>query len=161
MFRQIKNKPSLEKKSISLIVACPAMKSNVNVSIIARSASCLGAEKFIITGHNRINKHISRDCDIPIKHHNSLLPVIKRYKERGYKIIGLEQTSNSNSLCDYSFSDVSTLLIVGNESKGITQDILDCLDDVIEIPLFGMPHSLNVGMATSICLFEYVKQCSI
>jgi tRNA G18 (ribose-2'-O)-methylase SpoU len=134
------------------------MKSNVNISMIARSASCMGADTLIITGQNRITKHISRDCNIPIKHHNSLMPVIRKYKENGYKIIGLEQATNSSNMHQYKFADVPTFLVVGNECKGLDQEVLDSLDEVIEIPLFGKPHSLNVAVATSICLFEYAKQ---
>jgi tRNA G18 (ribose-2'-O)-methylase SpoU len=158
MVNQIRNKTPLTIQNTSLTVACPVMKSNVNISMIVRSASCFGVEKIIITGNNTVNNHIARDYDICIEHHNTLLPVIKKYKRNGYKIIGLEQTNNSNNLYDYSFSDIPTLLIIGNECKGIIQEILDCLDDVIEIPLYGKPSSLNVGMATTIVLFEYSKQ---
>lgn len=158
---QIRNKTPQNNKLNSLIVACPTMKSNVNVSMIIRSASCLGAEKIIITGNNTVNKHIARDYDIQVKHHNTLLPVIKKYKEKGYIIIGLEQTDKSESVHTYSFNNVPTLLVIGNECKGITPDILELLDVAIEIPHLGKPSSLNVAMATTILLFEYLKQCTI
>lgn len=47
-----------------LVIACPVMKNNKNISMIARSASCFGASKLIITGQNRIDPHISRDINL-------------------------------------------------------------------------------------------------
>jgi len=159
-FEQVRKRKPLSNQSGRLVVACPPMKSNVNVSMLARSASCLGAEALIVTGQNRIDNHISRDYDIEIKYKRSLLPVVQKYRKEGYKIIGLEQAVNSHNLYEYQFSNQPTMLVIGNECKGMEQEILDCLDEVIEIPLFGGPHSLNVAVAASMCLFEYAKQCN-
>lgn len=106
----------------------------------------------------KIDKHIARDFNMPIGHHRFLLPVIKKYKKARFKVIGLEQSTNSHNIYNYKFTDEPTLLVVGNECRGIYPDILECLDEVIEIPLFGEPHSLNVAVATSLCLFEHAKQ---
>jgi len=157
-FQQIRNRAPLANEGCALVVACPAMKSNVNISMIARSASCLGANNLIITGQNRITTHISRDCSIPIEHRNSLMPIVQKHKQEGYRIIGLEQATNSQNIYEYEFINSPTMLIVGNECRGMDEDVLNALDDVIEIPLFGAPHSLNVAVATSLCLFEFAKQ---
>jgi len=157
---QIRKRKPLSKNGKPLVVACPPMKSNCNVSMLARSASCLGAVRFITTGQNRIDDHISRDCNIEMKHHHSLLPVIKRYRRQGYRVIGVEQATRSKNIYNYMFEDEPTLLVIGNECKGMDQEVLDCMDEVIEIPLFGEPHSLNVAVAASLCLYEYAKQCN-
>lgn len=144
-----------------LVVACPAMKNNKNVSMIARSASCFGATKFIVTGQNRIDPHISRDINIPIENHRSILSVISKYKLDGYKIVGLEQSPKSIKLEEYTFEEVPMLLIVGNECKGIDPDVMACLDEIIEISLFGKPTSLNVAVAASVFLYEYTLQTKV
>ena len=59
---------------------------------------------------------------------------------------------------EYIFEEVPTLLVVGNECRGIVDEIIIHLDEIIEIEQFGLPHSLNVAVATSIFLFEYSKQ---
>lgn len=159
-FKQVRKREPIENLNGELIIACPTMKTNSNVSMIVRSASCFGASKVIITGRNRIDDHISRDHNIEVKYHNSLVPVIVKLKRSGYKIIGLEQTTNSQRIFDYEFSAQPTVLVVGNECRGIEQDLLECLDEVIEIPLLNKPHSLNVAVATSVVLYEYAKQMS-
>lgn len=141
-----------------LVVACPVMKNNKNISMIARSAGCFGANKLIITGQNKIESNISRDCNIEIENHRSILPVISKYKTEGYKIIGLERSSKSVKLNNYHFIDIPILLVIGNECKGIDPEIMDCLDEIIEITLFGKPDCLNVAVAVSVFLYEYSKQ---
>jgi len=159
-FEQVRKREPVANLNGELIIACPNMKTNINVSMLVRSASCFGASRVIITGRNRVNDHISRDHNIEVRYHNSLLPVIMKYKRRGYKILGLEQTTNSQKIFDYQFSRNPTVLVIGNESKGIDPEILACLNEVIEIPLLNKPHSLNVAVATSIVLYEYAKQMS-
>ena len=63
-----------------LVIACPPMKNNKNISMIARSAGCFGADKLIITGQNKVESNISRDADIIIEKHNSIIPVISKYE---------------------------------------------------------------------------------
>lgn len=156
-FVQTKRTPIYNNNG-KIAVACPPMKSNVNISMISRSASFFGISELIVTGQNRITKHISRECTIPTSYHNSLMPIILKYKDMGYRIIGLEQSVNSQNLFNYRFPETPVLLVAGNECTGMDQKILDVLDDVLEIPLLGNPHSLNVAVAVSVCLYEYAKQ---
>ena len=46
----------------------------------------------------------------------------------------------------------------GNERTGLTEDILKMLDDVVEIPVYGMPHSFNAATAASMAMYEYCRQ---
>jgi tRNA G18 (ribose-2'-O)-methylase SpoU len=143
-----------------LVVACPVMKNNKNISMIARSASCFGVSKLIITGQNRIDKHISRDISIPIENHRSILPVISKYKIDGYRVIGLEQHPKAIKLDIFTFKpDTPTLMVVGNECRGIDEDVLNCLDSIIEISTTGKPKSLNVAVAASIVMHYYRDAC--
>jgi tRNA G18 (ribose-2'-O)-methylase SpoU len=71
--------------------------------------------------------------------------------------VGLEQTTNSQDLNDYQFAG-KTVLVIGNERLGLNDEILALLDDVIEIPVYGLPHSFNVSSATAMALYEYRRQ---
>ncbi len=154
----MKNLVLSEPNRAMLAVACPVMKNNDNISMMARSASCFGVDTFIITGQNKINSHISRNCRMDIKHRRSLLPVLKEYRSMRYEILGIEQSEGSIGLSECRFLDGPTLFIVGNECGGISKEIMDVLDDIIEIPLAGEPYSLNVAVALSVCLYERSKQ---
>jgi tRNA G18 (ribose-2'-O)-methylase SpoU len=83
--------------------------------------------------------------------------VLEKLRGEGYRLVGLEQTTNSRSLHEYAF-ERRMALVIGNERTGLTEDILPLLDDVVEIPVWGMPFSYNVATATTMAVYEYCKQ---
>ncbi len=149
---------SLERAR-ELVVACVPMRSNVNVSQIARTASAMGAQRLILTGAAKLVHKIARDGAeaLPLSIHRTLPPVLQRLRTEGYRLVGLEQTTGSVSLYSHAF-ERRTALIVGNERLGLSEEVLGLLDDVVEIPVYGLPHSYNAAIATSIALYEYCRQ---
>ena len=141
------------------MLACPPLRSNVNLSRIVRTAGCCGLQRLIVCGNPRIDTKIARDSleQVEIEVRRSLVPVLKRLKADRFQIVGLEQTSNSVSLYDFEFPK-RTVLVVGNEREGLSEDILNALDHVVEIPVFGQPNSYNVASATAMALYEYCRQ---
>jgi tRNA G18 (ribose-2'-O)-methylase SpoU len=141
------------------VLACPPLRSNVNLSRIVRTAGCCGLQRLIVCGNPRIDAKIARDSleQVEIEVRRSLVPVLKRLKADRFQIVGLEQTSNSVSLYDFRFPK-RTVLVIGNEREGLSEDILNVLDHVVEIPVFGQPNSYNVASATAMALYEYCRQ---
>jgi tRNA G18 (ribose-2'-O)-methylase SpoU len=135
------------------------MRSNVNVSTIVRTAGCCGVERMIVCGNARIDRTIARDGadSVQLEVRNSLSPALRRLREEGYRLVGLEQTTNSVSLHTYAFAE-RTALVIGNERAGLTDDELALMDDCVEIPVWGLPYSYNVATATAMALYEYCKQ---
>jgi tRNA G18 (ribose-2'-O)-methylase SpoU len=142
-----------------LLVVCAPLRSNVNLSRIARAASCCGLERMICTGHAKLDRKIARDgADaITIEVHRTLPPVLAKLRGDGYRLVGLEQTTGARDLHGYAFPR-RTALVVGNERSGLTPDLLALLDDVVEIPVWGLPYSYNVATATAMTLYEYCRQ---
>ncbi|MCR9117630.1 MAG: RNA methyltransferase [bacterium] len=142
-----------------LVVACPPLRSNVNLARIARAAGCFGVTRMVVTGNARIDPKIARDAaeSITFERRRSLPAVLKRFREDGFRIVGLEQTSDSSCLFDYHFQR-KTLLVIGNERQGIDEATLRLLQDVVEIPSYGLPYSHNVATATALCMYEYCRQ---
>lgn len=135
------------------------MRSNVNLSRIARVAACCGLERMICTGTAKLERRIARDGadKIRLEIHRTLTPVLSKLRDDGYRLVGLEQTTNSRNLHHYAFAR-RTALVIGNERSGLTDDILAKLDDVVEIPMWGLPYSYNVATATTMALYEYCRQ---
>ncbi|MEM6293191.1 MAG: RNA methyltransferase [Myxococcota bacterium] len=142
-----------------LVIACVPMRSNVNVSQIARTASAVAAQRLILTGAAKLISKIARDGAeaLPLSVHRTLPPVLERLRAEGYRLVGLEQTTGSTSLPAYQF-ERRTVIVVGNERLGLSDEVLGMLDDVVEIPVYGMPHSYNAAIATSIAMYEYCRQ---
>jgi len=142
-----------------LVVACAPMRSNVNISSIARTSSACAIERLVLTGNANLISKIARDgiSELDIAIHRSLRPVLLRLQNEGYRLVGLEQATHSTSLYSYRFHR-KTALVVGNERTGLTSDVLEVLDEVVEIPVYGLPHSFNVATAASMSLYEYCRQ---
>lgn len=159
-FQHQRHKPptSLDRPR-ELVLVCAPLRSNVNLSRIARVAGCSGVERIICTGHAKLDRKIARDgADaVEIETHRSLPPVLDKLRTDGYRLVGLEQTSNSRNLHEYKFAR-RTALVIGNERTGLTDDLLAKLDDVVEIPVWGMPYSYNVASAATMAIYEYCKQ---
>jgi tRNA G18 (ribose-2'-O)-methylase SpoU len=142
-----------------LVVACPPMRSNVNLSRIVRAAGCCGVQKVIGCGNAKVIGKIARDaCEtMQVEVHRTLPPMLKRLREEGYQLVGLEQTSNSRSIFEFPF-ERRTVLVIGNERSGIEEEILRMLDHAIEIPVYGLPYAHNAATATVMALYEYCRQ---
>ena len=159
-FEHLRHKePSQLAAPRSLVLACVPLRSNVNLARIVRAAACCGVTRMIVTGNPKIDPKIARDGieQIEIEVRRSLQPILKKMRSEGYTLVGLEQTTNSENLHTFSFPERS-LLVIGNERNGLDQTVLDELDHVIEIPVYGLPFSYNVATATSMALYEYCRQ---
>ena len=112
-----------------------------------------------MTGNPTLISKIARDGadELTVSIHRSLAPTLRKLRNEGYRLVGLEQTTNSTSMHSYSFKH-RTVLVVGNERTGLTEDILKIMDDVVEIPVYGLPHSFNAATAASIAMYEYCRQ---
>ncbi len=159
-FEHIRHKPpEILAAPRELVVACAAMRSHVNLSHIVRTCGCFGIGRVIACGAAGIHGKIARDGAerVEISVHRSLPPVLERLHDEGYEIVGLEQTTGSESLFTARFA-AKTVLVIGNERTGLTQEELDRLDRVVEIPMAGMPHSLNAATSASVAIYEYCRQ---
>ncbi|WP_425401034.1 TrmH family RNA methyltransferase [Aeoliella sp.] len=159
-FEHLRHKePSKLTQPRELVVACAPMRSNVNLSRIARAAGCCGVTRIVCAGRVKLDPKIARDAaqTLKLESHNSLAPALKKLKAEGYTLVGLEQTTNSTDLHYYEF-ERRTVLVIGNERQGLTEDILAELDAVVEIPVWGMPYSYNVATATVMAMYEYCRQ---
>jgi tRNA G18 (ribose-2'-O)-methylase SpoU len=142
-----------------LIVACAPMRSNVNLSRIVRAAGCCGVQRVICCGNAKVIGKIARDTEevVQIETHRTLPPVLKRLREEGSVLVGLEQTSGAQSLFEFPFPR-KAVLVVGNERLGIEPEVLRMLDYTVEIPVYGRPHAHNAATATAMALYEYCRQ---
>ena len=151
--------PSQLERPRELVVACPPMRSNVNLSRIARAAGCSGVRRMICCGTAKIASKIARDAAelLEIEVHRTLPPVLDRLRSEGFQLVGLEQTTGSESLYTFEF-ERKTALVVGNERLGMEDEVLRMLDHAVEIPVYGTPLSHNAATATAIALYEYCRQ---
>lgn len=159
-FEHLRHKPpSPLDRPRELVVVCAPLRSNVNLSRIVRVAGCCGIEQVLACGSAKVIERIARDGadTVRVEIHRTLPPVLKELRSDGYRLVGLEQTTNAQCLHGYSF-ERKTALVVGSEREGLADDALCLLHAVVEIPVYGLPYSYNVATATAMALYEYCRQ---
>ena len=73
--------------------------------------------------------------------------------------MAIEQVEGSTMLNSLSLdADKKYAIVMGNEVKGIQQEVVNACDGCIEIPQYGTKHSLNVSVTTGIVLWEFTKR---
>ncbi len=159
-FEHVRHKPANTldiPRQLTLVVA--PLRSSVNLSRMVRLAGCAGLTEIVHAGNVKIDRTIARHAAdvVEIKTKRSLPPYLKKLRESGFTCVGLEQTTASESLYEYRFPR-ATALVIGAEREGLSQEILDCLDAVVEIPVYGPPASYNVVTATTMAVYEYCRQ---
>jgi tRNA G18 (ribose-2'-O)-methylase SpoU len=142
-----------------LIVACPPMRSAVNLSRIVRVAGCCGVRQVLACGSFKLDRRIARDAAdyVELTMRRSLPAPLKQLQEDGYQLVGLEQATQSVSLHEFAFPH-RCVLVIGHERLGIEPPVLQLLDHVVEIPVYGQPLSYNAATATAMALYEYCRQ---
>src|SRR6187551_2375984 len=105
--------PSVLERPRELVIACAPINSHVNLSRIIRAAGCCGLTRVIACGNASIDKKIARDGadQVRLEVHRSLPPVLKALREEGYQLVGLEQTTGSQSLYDFRFERRTALVL--------------------------------------------------
>ena len=159
-FEHLRHKPSTPlDRPRELVLCCAPMRSNVNLSNMVRTAGCCGVTRLFACGNAKIDRTIARDGadQVQIEVHRTLPPILRELRAAGYILVGLEQTTNSQSLHEYRF-ERRTALVIGNERLGLTDDELSLVDVVVEIPVWGLPYAYNVANATAMALYEYCRQ---
>lgn len=132
-----------------------------NIGAIIRTAECLGFDAVFLPKKIDITPNIIRASmgaffHIPV-FRQSIFQTIKNLSDQGFKIVGIEITPNSKDIFETELSG-DIMLIIGDEDKGISQEILKKCNFSIKIPMRGKTNSLNMSVAASLAMFETIRK---
>ncbi|MDR0927864.1 MAG: RNA methyltransferase [Ignavibacteria bacterium] len=140
------------------------IRSMYNVGTIFRTCDSAAVSELILTGYTpyppriEIEKTALGAVDtVKWQYEKDILTAIAKQKADDKHIVAVELTNTARSYNSLTMSDFPLCLILGNELVGIDDDVLAECDDAIEIPMYGVKHSLNVGVAAGIAIYEAVK----
>ena len=154
-----------EAKKNRIILVLDNIRSMHNVGSIFRSADAFLAEGICLCGytpqppHRDIHKTaLGATETVDWIYFPTTLEAVQQLKEKKYKLFALEQAEASILLDSFDTKEAFPLAIVlGNEVEGVDSEVLKLCDGCIEIPQFGMKHSLNVSVAAGIVLWELIR----
>jgi len=148
-----------------ITVVLDNLRSAFNVGSIVRTADCARIEKVIfcgITAHPpnpKVIKTAMGTLDyVPWEYISTTAEAVERCRREHRRIICLEVTDISKPYHQIEYPR-PLCLVVGNEALGISREVLEMADEIVEIPMWGFKNSVNVAVAFGIVAFEAVRQC--
>jgi tRNA G18 (ribose-2'-O)-methylase SpoU len=155
-----------ESEKFPLVVVLDNVRSMHNVGSVFRTA-----DAFLISGiwlcgytprppHRDIHKTaLGATETVKWQYAERTVEAVGALKDEGFRIFAVEQVEKSIPLHEFSSEKAGKMaLIFGNEVTGIDAEVLKFCDGSIEIPQFGMKHSLNISVAAGIVLWELTKR---
>lgn len=148
-----------------ITVICENVSNAPNIGSLFRICDAFGVEKLIFCGENlpipsRKMQKTSRATEkyVPFQLVAEIAPIIDVLKNT-HELIALEITNNSIPIHQLKLNISKPLaLIVGDENFGVSEEILQTVNQTSHISMFGKNSSMNVVQATNIALYEFTKQ---
>lgn len=154
-----------EADKLAVVVVLDNVRSLHNVGAVFRTADAFALHGLCLCGITatppsaEIHKTaLGAEDTVAWTYHADTLEAVIALKREGYKLLAVEQVEGSTSLSDLTLSPNDRVaLVMGNEVKGVRQEVIDICDGAIEIPQYGTKHSLNVSVSAGIVMWEVQK----
>ncbi len=151
-----------------LVVILDNVRSLHNVGSVFRTSDAFLVEKIYLCGITSVppNAEIHKtalgaEFSMDWEYAGHTLTVVSGLKEKGYVVCAVEQVEGSIMLPGLQLDDSKKYaVILGNEVKGVQQEVIDLCDLSIEIPQFGTKHSLNVSVTAGIVVWDFFNKLS-
>ena len=155
-----------QTKKAPICVVVDNLRSLQNIGSIFRTSDAFRIEMIFLCGISGVppNKEIEKTAlgstqSVNFEYYESAIDLVKHLKKENWKIISIEQTSDSKFLQDFEPNLIDKYaLVFGNEVFGVTQEFLDASDTILEIPQFGTKHSFNVSTTAGIVLWDFYSK---
>lgn len=154
-----------QTEKIPLVVVLDNVRSMHNVGAVFRTADAFLVEKIILCGitpqppHREIHKAaLGATESVDWIYEKDISTALENLKRENFKILGIEQTTNSEIITDFFIKkNEKYALVLGNEVDGLSDEALSLYDTFLEIPQLGTKHSLNVSVCGGIVMWEFFK----
>ncbi|QTE21300.1 RNA methyltransferase [Polaribacter cellanae] len=151
-----------ETTKTPIIVVLDNIRSLNNIGSVFRTSDAFLIEKIYLCGicATPPNKDIHKTAlgateSVDWEYAKDTLSLIEKLKNSNIKILAIEQAENSTKLNDFKPKKGEKYAIVmGNEVKGVQQEVVNASDFCIEIPQLGTKHSLNISVTTGVVIWD-------
>lgn len=158
-------------QKMPLVIVLDNVRSLHNVGSVLRTADAFRLEGVCLCGITatppsaEIHKTaLGAEDSVAWTHYDDTLTCVQALKAQGYHVVAVEQVEGSSKLGQWQprvaqggEGPSGLALILGNEVKGVRQDVVDAADEALEIPQYGTKHSLNVSVTAGIVIWEAVR----
>ena len=150
---------------LPLIVVLDDVRSMHNVGSVFRTGDAFRIEAVYLCGITstppmaEIHKTaLGAEDSVTWKYFDTALQAVEALKSDGYEVYSVEQAHGSTMLQNFTpINNKKYAVVLGNEVKGVHQEVIDASDGCLEIPQFGTKHSMNVSVTGGIIIWHFAK----
>lgn len=147
---------------VPLVMVLDNIRSVHNVGSVLRTADAMRIEAVYMCGITATppsaemhKTALGAEDSVAWRYYNDTLQAVNELKAAGYVVLAVEQVEGSLKLGAFKFDPSKRYaLVMGNEVKGVRQDVVDACDQALEIPQYGTKHSMNVSVTAGIVMWE-------
>ena len=155
-----------EAAKLPLIVVLDDVRSLHNVGSVFRSGDAFRVEAVYLCGitatppHPEIHKTaLGGEDSVAWRYFPTATEAVESLHNDGFFVYSIEQVDGSTKLQNLQLdTDKHYAIVLGNEVKGVHQEVVDMSDGCLEIPQFGTKHSLNVSVTAGMVIWEVAKK---
>lgn len=156
-------------QKLPLVIVLDNVRSLHNVGSVFRTSDAFRVERILLCGITatppsaEIHKTaLGAEDTVEWQYFGSTTDALMALRSEGFSIFSIEQCEGSVALQDFPASDSEKYAVVlGNEVKGVQQEVVDASDGAIEIPQFGTKHSMNVSVTAGMVIWEFAKKMGL
>jgi tRNA G18 (ribose-2'-O)-methylase SpoU len=154
-----------QAEKLPLIVVLDDVRSMHNVGSVFRTGDAFRIEAVYLCGITstppmaEIHKTaLGAEDSVSWKYFPTAMEALQELKINGYEIYSVEQAHGSTMLQDFQSNiNQKYAVVLGNEVKGVHQEVIDASDGCLEIPQFGTKHSMNVSVTAGIIIWHFAQ----
>lgn len=152
------------QKKFPLILILENIRSSFNVGSVFRLADNFGISEVYLVGYTaRPDQYdfsktaLGSEKSVSWQHFSDMAGAIQQARSQGMRVIALETSSQGMQIFE-KFQEVPTAFVLGNERFGLGPEVLSMVDEIRQIPTYGLKNSLNMGHSASVACYEWIRQ---
>ena len=154
-----------EAEKLPLIVVLDDVRSMHNVGSVFRTGDAFRVAGVYLCGITstppmaEIHKTaLGAEDSVSWKYFPTAMEAISALKAEGHEVYAVEQAHGSTMLQNFRpVTGRKYAVVLGNEVKGVHQEVIDACDGCLEIPQFGTKHSMNVSVTGGIIIWHFAR----
>ena len=154
-----------EAQKLPLVVVLDDVRSMYNVGSVFRTADAFRVEEVCLCGISAVPPHaeihktaLGAEDSVSWTHYDTATEAVEHLRSQGYEVLAVEQVEHSTKLHEFvPQKGCRYAVVLGNEVKGVHQEVVDLCDGCLEIPQFGTKHSMNVSVTAGIIMYHFAE----
>ncbi len=154
------------KEKLPVRVVLDNVRSAQNVGSFFRTGDAFAVEHVALCGITAVppareihKTALGAELTVPWSYHASTAECVRQLRDEGYEVLAVEQVEGA-AMLDAFCPELGRryALVFGNEVEGVAQEVVDLCHGALEIPQFGVKHSINVAVSGGVVLWRFFEK---